>query len=366
MYKKTTIAAILGFLTPVMAIMGFNAWQDPFHYYHSPEGSDFSENARWQNPGMIRNYDYDSVIVGTSRFENFKPSMFIPYGWKILKATAPGSMANEQLDTVSLVLDQGRAKRIVLEMSHVSYTATARRSGSEFPSFLYRTSPETPFQYLLSFDLFLRAIFPTRRTQSTLEELYVWWPNYKNQFSEQQLIDKLIDRCEQPTEQKGIKPPTEDYLDRLESLIVSNPGVSFIAVFTPLSAIALGVEPASDQLPDPLSDRLEFRLDIADLAKKYENMILYDYATQSELVTELSRYKDPAHFDMATTKLMAQEISSGTAPLANLDDINSTLLRIRQEFDAARFSCDQLTADPHYSIVSSSRKSHEHQPIRVD
>ena len=144
--KSTIIAALLGFLLPVIGIMGFNAWTDPFRYYRPIEDSRYSDNARWQNPGMIRNSPYDTALIGTSRFENFKPSMFADAGWKVLKVTAPGSLANEQLDTMEMVLEQGRAKRIIIEMSYVSYIASRQRDPGEFPRFLYRSTPETSFR----------------------------------------------------------------------------------------------------------------------------------------------------------------------------------------------------------------------------
>lgn len=367
MLRNTLSAALLGFLLPVIGIMGFNAWQDPFHYYRQVEDARFSTNARWQNPGMIRNYDYDSVLIGTSRFENFKPSMFRPAGWKVLKVTASGSMANEQLDTLSLVLSQGKADRIVLEMSHVSYTAASQRNPSEFPSFLYQSTLETPFKYLLSYDLLSQSIFGSKRDETPLDELYVWWPKFESQFGKVQLLRHIADRCRNPLESRGKRPPTQKYLNRLEHLIATHPQVTFIGVFTPLSAIALGESPKRDPAHDPIADRLNFRSQTAAIATRNSNMILYDYATRAEIVTDLERYKDTGHFDMATTELMAMEIVTQTAPLVDLNSVNAGLLKLREDFDAARFSCAQLTKDwPHLPKHPEARLVGSHSGEGID
>lgn len=343
MHRQTITAGLLGFLLPVIGVMGFNAWQDPFHYYRKIEDSRFSENARWQNPGLIRNFDYDSVLIGTSRFENFKPSMFQSAGWNVLKVTAPGSMANEQLDTLALVLNQGKADRIVLEMSHISYTAPSNRKPYEFPSFLYQSTLETPFQYLLSFDLLGQSFLISTREQTPLDELYVWWTQFNGRFGKAKLLSHIASQCEKPIEPRRKKPPTQAYLTRLEQLVSTHPQVKFITVFTPLSALSLGERPVHDEVRDPIADRLDFRAQTAAVASRNPNMILYDYAAREEIVTDLDRYKDAGHFDMATTELMAMEIVTQTAPLADLNNVNSRLLKLREEFDAARFSCAQLS-----------------------
>jgi len=353
MHTQTITAALLGFLLPVIGIMGFNAWQDPFQYYRKIEESRFSENARWQNPGLIRNFDYDSVLIGTSRFENFKPSMFQPANWNVLKVTASGSMANEQLHTLELVLNQGKADRIVLEMSHVSYTLPLERKPSEFPDFLYQSTLETPFQYLLSYDLLLQSFTPSKREQIPLDELYVWWTQANDAFGKANLLSHIASQCDKPIESRAEKPPIQAYLHRLERLISTHPQVKFITVFTPLSAIELGEGPEHDEVRDPIADRLDFRAQTAAVASRNPNMILYDYAAREEIVTDLDRYKDTGHFDMATTELIAMEIITQTAPLADLNNVNSRLLKLREEFDPARFSCAQLSKkSPHPTAQS--------------
>ena len=108
--RATFICAAIFFITPIAAVMAYNYHVDRFQYYHTHEGTPiYSSNERWQNPGLIRTHDYDTVIIGTSRSQNFLPEMF--ESWRILKTTAAGASAEEQLMTLGLVLQQAKAER---------------------------------------------------------------------------------------------------------------------------------------------------------------------------------------------------------------------------------------------------------------
>lgn len=51
-------------------------YYDPYFHYHSPNEKFYYnlKNERSQNDGIIRNFDYDAIITGTSMTENFKVS----------------------------------------------------------------------------------------------------------------------------------------------------------------------------------------------------------------------------------------------------------------------------------------------------
>ncbi len=337
--KSTLIASLFGFLIPTVGIMGYNVWQDPYRYYRHIDDSTYSTNARWQNPGMIRNYEYDSALIGTSRFEYFKPSMFAPAGWKTLKVTAPGSMAYEQLAALEMVLKYGQIKRVVIEMSYVSYTAIPRRDPATFPEFLYRSSLETPFQYLLSLDLLLKSFKPHERRHQPLDELYVNWPSDQHKYNERSMLAAAKAACHRSVKRYGKRLDSELYLAQFDRLVALHPEVTFIAVFSPMSVLTLGAPSTDKTVSDGLARRLKFRSDVAHIAGKHKNMLLYDYASQADIVLDLSRYMDLGHFDMAVSEQMAAEIIAGTAPVANLDDINGPLLALRAEIDIAKLPC---------------------------
>jgi hypothetical protein len=341
--KTTIIAALGGFLIPIAVVMGYNLVVDPYHYYHVETGEHarYSVNARWRNPGLLRNLDYDSVLIGTSRSENFTPSMFLPGGWRLLKVTAPGSMAEEQIATLDAALRVGRATRVLIELSNVSFTAIRRRQAFTFPEFLYRPTLETPFLYLLSYDLFLDSLRVASGggDRQPLEQLDVWWPSHQAEFGHGNLVALRARGCGQRDE-KGAQLHERQAHDRAEQIraldarIAENPNVRFIGFFPPMAGLTL-----STASVDSLEAQYKFRQGIAKIATKRPNFDLYDYSTVEDIVLDLNRYKDPGHFDIEVNRRIAREILEGTAPRANLNDINGTLPVVAAHAAASAPTC---------------------------
>ena len=62
----------------LIIIGGVVAYIDPFFHYHKPNSTFYYtlDNARSQNDGILKHFDYDAVITGSSITENFKTSEF--------------------------------------------------------------------------------------------------------------------------------------------------------------------------------------------------------------------------------------------------------------------------------------------------
>ena len=69
----------IGSTYAVLAAFGLcTAVIDPLFHYHRPLSflSYPLHNQRYQNDGILRHFDYDAIIIGTSMTENFKTSEF--------------------------------------------------------------------------------------------------------------------------------------------------------------------------------------------------------------------------------------------------------------------------------------------------
>ena len=75
-FKRWMIAVLAVFLLAVVGVCGLIAVVDPYFHYHKPLPyfSYTLDNERYQNDGILRHFDYDAVITGSSMTENFKPS----------------------------------------------------------------------------------------------------------------------------------------------------------------------------------------------------------------------------------------------------------------------------------------------------
>ena len=60
-----------------IAICSLTAYVDPYMHFHKPLTDRFFysvNNQRSQNDGIIKNFDYDTIITGSSMTENFRTS----------------------------------------------------------------------------------------------------------------------------------------------------------------------------------------------------------------------------------------------------------------------------------------------------
>ena len=64
-------------LVCVIAISSVTVYVDPYMHYHKPLTNKYFyvlDNQRSQNNGIIKHFEYDAVITGTSMTETFKTS----------------------------------------------------------------------------------------------------------------------------------------------------------------------------------------------------------------------------------------------------------------------------------------------------
>ena len=79
--KRKAILWIISFSVLVTAILVcvavLTVYVDPFFHYHSPRTDEFYytlDNQRSQNDGIVKHFDYQGIITGTSMVENFRTS----------------------------------------------------------------------------------------------------------------------------------------------------------------------------------------------------------------------------------------------------------------------------------------------------
>ncbi len=131
---------------------------DPLQYYrrasYPPE---FSDQTRYQNPGLARNYPYDTVIIGTSVSRGFDlAQMRESMHCDAINLSMQGASAREQSLMLDVALRTGRVRRVVWDVN-----SEFLRGPSDwvpdfegaFPSYFYTTHPLDKLpHYLLNID----------------------------------------------------------------------------------------------------------------------------------------------------------------------------------------------------------------------
>ena len=155
MKKKTwALLCLLGIVGAYVLISAVVIYIDPFQVYHlATRHMPPIDNTTqvYANAGIVRNYDYDSAIVGTSVTENFRPSqMDRLLGGRFIKlCTSAGTAYNHAL-LLDIAFDTHDIRRIVYGMDVYSFIADLDQTGSEVPLYLYDRNPFNDAQYWLN------------------------------------------------------------------------------------------------------------------------------------------------------------------------------------------------------------------------
>ena len=307
-----------------------NGLVDPYRYYH-PAWFEigYSENQRWQNPGLAKNLDYENILIGTSHTEPVTSSQLSDaLGSRSLNLSMSGSMAREQSMLLHHVLRQGKVRRVLWEINFPSFALGAdfMLEPAAFPEFLVQPGAETPFRYLLSWDTFSESIkaLSGARAQS-LDDLHRW--DLESTFGEDRVLaswDFLTQRWNAELRsnwQRYVIPAegvTGAFRTSAEPLFRSRPDVVFDLILLPSTLLEFGND--LQMHADRLDKRLALRNEAARLASELSNVRIWDFQSVPWMMQDWQYYKDIDHFSQVIVEPLTHTLSN-PADASDPDDV---------------------------------------------
>lgn len=308
------VAAFLGTLVLSTAGMAaFNCVIDPFQYYRAAtlyKPALWNRMQRYQNAGLARNFAEDTVVVGSSVTENFLlRDIRALWGKPATKLSISGSTAHEQYLVLRTALRTGRVRNVFwgLDTSafHVA-PAAVRDDQAPFPWHMYRDGPVPNVEYLLALGTSRRSIAVLRGRGETDFDAYQTWYD-KFEFGPAVTVKAWGGTCGSFKEKyvEAAHPLSRDLVESRErsiqrnlvDLIRSHPDVRFHLFLPPLAT--LNYVPAASRF---LPVHLPFRVRLAEEVLGFQNVAFFDFQADRSISDDLTRFKDPLHFDLATTR----------------------------------------------------------------
>ena len=129
---------------------------DPFFRFRVKDNS-YMLNPRYVNAGLIRNYDYDTLIIGSSMTQNFNMELFRQeLGAKPLHVSMGGITPLETAELLSFADEIGRAERYYVGIDLHCFNTEPTLSNN--PSYLFDGSPLSTARYLMSYEAWFRFL----------------------------------------------------------------------------------------------------------------------------------------------------------------------------------------------------------------
>lgn len=138
---------------------------DPFFHYRRPNVERFYYslyNQRSQNNGILKYFDYDAIIIGTSMTENFKKSeMDQIFEANSIKVPFSGASYKEINDNIKIAFDNVEIKTIIrcLDMSALLDDKDKMRYDlGQYPIYLYDDNILNDYKYLCCKEVFINRV----------------------------------------------------------------------------------------------------------------------------------------------------------------------------------------------------------------
>lgn len=316
--KRWTISLLCAVLGVMVLLGGFVVFIDPFFHYHGPlKNVEYAlYNERYQNDGILKHFDYDAAIVGTSMTENFKTSELNEiFGVTSVKAPFAGGTYKEIGDLQKVALENNpNLKMIVRGLDYYQLLVDKdyiEYSDEIYPDYLYDKNPFNDVKYIFNMTVLLQSIqnvigIDADGKIETSFDKYANWMD-RSQFGNS-AVNSKYDRAAM-SYVGAQKPMTDEDYETVKGTVEQNiiqyakdyPDVDFYLFFTPYSIYYMDFF----YLNGDMQRQLMAEKYAIEMMLEYDNIHLYSFFDNHEQMWNLDEYRDGGHYgDMVNTRIL--------------------------------------------------------------
>lgn len=305
MSDKKAFLCLLGYIVGVgIMIASFVFCVDPFYHYHDVWFNlpVILENAVYQTSGAASHLQYDSAIMGTSMTENLRTSWFDEeLGWSTMKLSYSGARS----DDLHAILEQIYSRdvppaHIVMDLNDYQLTVPAWTAYVERPEYLYDGNVLTDAPYLYNYDIIMlameRIVDGVRGRESNIDKAYTWGDD--KSFGKdivlsffQSTREQLMESEPEPVDWEGMLQCCDENLNNILPFIELHPETQFYIFYPPYSMLYW----EQKVLQGRLWETLEIYRHSIQSFLQYDNVHVYYFQYEPEIITNLDNYMDVAH-----------------------------------------------------------------------
>jgi hypothetical protein len=337
----TLIGTLLGIGLLVYVVDPYQAYRKPTLY------KPVYDEAYYSIPGIVRHYEYDSLLVGSSMCQNFQVSdLQKEFGGTWVKLTPLACRPVTARKVMELAFAEKPIRRVLIGLDIFGYGDNANQHWLPLPEYLYDKNPWNDYKYLWNKTV-LRAVFdviksnvsqrPEYRYKLDADRMWGWdFEDGRREYGYQIVMTeekargafytRRLDKTIQNTMAENLK------LNLLE-VIWQHRNTEFLIFFPPYSVLAwYGVKyQGSDE---SLSVYLDFKRMALQKLLAEPNVRVFDFQTDREIVTNFDNYKDSTHYSPAINRLLLNRIRQDMQRVTpeNLESGITGIVSIADEF----------------------------------
>ena len=308
-YYKTWLKIFVAeVLIVVLVVMAAIVYVDPFFHYGKPK-KDFyyqllSKYERYQNDGIIRHFDYNAIITGSSMTENFKTSEFDKL-FKVQSVKVPfsGGYYKEISENMERALLRKHDLKIVLRCLDLIYLVKDKdeRGYKNYPTYLYNDFIFDDIKYLFNKDA-LGSIISSAHSKyaknkvgiTSFDDYANWNKEYKFGAN---VVLKNKSKFGKQVEQNSLSNEKSRQVklniqQNIIEIAKKYPHTEFYYYFPPYSMVYWG---ELYELKEA-KQMVEAQEIAAEMMLECPNIKIYNFSGLRNTIIDLNNYKDPIHY----------------------------------------------------------------------
>lgn len=320
-------------------------WVDPYFHYRAPRAERFRyvlDNQRCQNDGIIRHFDYQALITGSSMCENFKASdVERLWGLTTVKVPFAGASYRELSQVVLAAVEKNPKLELIivgLDFNKLLMSPDWMRTDlGDFPDYLYDENPWNDIRYLLNRDAVVKslaAVLPWRAPGITSFDEYSYWHTPETPYGAKAVLQGLTHEPVSNVAQRA-------YSDGDAALVAANIrenlepimrcGRKVLFFITPYSAARMFAWMRDGQF----ERQLQAERQLAEAVFGHPDVRLFSFNSMTDVTGDLNNYRDIDHYGPWISERILQWMHDGEGELtrSNLASRIDEERRAYRDFD---------------------------------
>ena len=386
-YRKKFLITLLTLLIPMILIIVGMIVIDPYFAYHKPiDGIPYTlEEDAYINAGVLKNFDYDSVIIGSSLAALMEPSIVDEkLGASTVKTTISGASTKNGAFLMEYALNNKEICNIFYSLDYNALLGDKSQLDRALPQYLYDKNPFNDLQYILNKDIWIDGVFTlfdkNRKTPliTNFDEAY-GFDKYV-QFSRSSVISNMPEGFFSDNMDASFTgyscaddyinaistiEPELSVIDNISSNIVpiieSNPNVQFYIYMAPMPVLAWysRIAEKGEAGINQVCANLYY---VFNELSKYDNCHLGFFYSE-DITYDMYRFCDLIHWDRNVGRSIINSLVDGkdiVKPDCAADKVYEFYEHIRKTdfsvYNGMKYECQNITGyDEYLDKISDSR-----------
>lgn len=345
--KFYIISFIIGSLALLGSVLLINYIVDPFFQFRV-KNNEYIINPRFCNLGLIKNYDFNTAIIGSSMVQNYDLSILRKNPEiKPLKLTF-GGLNLKEINSLYSTIDRNKVNTFIINADPPTFNANLSEVKSHFPAYLQGNNILDRLQYLLGYEATIRYtpvdvalhFYLKNKTEEEIPQSlkskmsiddsgsYRNLDIYNNAslLQAEYLQGKAVSQMNLKDMDQRMKDNTDYFFDFLN---IDPQKGDYIFVLPPYSALYW----YHAEINGYYSNIKTFVRQFIVESEKYKNvkiLCFYDL----EQITDLNNYTDLTHFSPAVSDQIVENLFTDNYVLGsgNIEEVFDNLDRLVHEF----------------------------------